>query len=148
MLHVWMIIGILFHATYIDSKWVLEQRDIRDVSASKSLVLLYHLHTISAPSDEQLFNSYEKMQKVVQNVPMGRKAREDAYGETRAGNPELDGYDCVIWTGDAMRALIKEGLIDLQGRDVEEVMAEARSLAGPEDAKTMVGVDFGGLKIM
>jgi hypothetical protein len=30
----------------------------------------------------------------------------------------------------------------------EEVMAKARSLAGPEDAKTMVGVDFGGLKIM
>jgi hypothetical protein len=110
--------GILFHATYIDSKWVLEQRDIRDVSASKTLVLLYHLHTISAPSDEQLFNAYEKMQKVVQNVPMGRQAREEAYGEVRAGNPVLDGYDCVIWTGDAMRALIKEGLIDLQGQDV------------------------------
>jgi hypothetical protein len=49
---------------------------------------------------------------------MGRQAREDRYGEVRAGNPVLDGYDCVIWTGDAMRALIKEGLIDLQGQDV------------------------------
>jgi hypothetical protein len=58
------------------------------------------------------------MQRVVQDVPMGRQAREDRYGEVRAGNPVLDGYDCVIWTGDAMRALIKEGLINLQGQDV------------------------------
>ena len=31
---------------------------------------------------------------------------------------------------------------------LEAVMAKARSLAGPEDAKTMVGVDFGGLRIV
>ena len=30
----------------------------------------------------------------------------------------------------------------------DAVMAEARALAGPEDAKTMVGKDFGGLTVI
>jgi len=30
----------------------------------------------------------------------------------------------------------------------DAVMAEARALAGPEDAKAMVGKDFGGLTVI
>lgn len=48
---------------------------------------------------------------------MGKEAREKKYGETKRGNPVLGDYDCVIWTGDALRALSKEGLIDLRGKD-------------------------------
>ncbi len=30
----------------------------------------------------------------------------------------------------------------------EEVLNEARAIAGPKDARTMVGKDFGGLRVM
>jgi len=33
-------------------------------------------------------------------------------------------------------------------RSEDEVISEARAIAGPPDAKTMVGVDFGGLKVV
>jgi hypothetical protein len=31
---------------------------------------------------------------------------------------------------------------------LDQIMAEARAAAGPEDARTMVGKDFGGLRIV
>jgi hypothetical protein len=32
--------------------------------------------------------------------------------------------------------------------DIDDVIAEARATAGPPDAKSMVGVDFGGFKVI
>ncbi|TVY65767.1 hypothetical protein LSUE1_G008799 [Lachnellula suecica] len=138
--------GTLFHATYYESKWVLERRPIKDVSTSTSLVLLYLVATID-PSKHRLDEQFHKINKILEAVPMGKEAREKEFGEVKRGNPVLDGYDCVIWTGDAMRALSKEGLIDLGGRDADDIMSKARALAGPEDARTMVGKDFGGLNV-
>lgn len=65
-----------------------------------------------------LEETYQRMQMVFESVPMGRTAREGVYGTCPGGNPVLGGYDCVIWTCDALRALIGEGLIDLGGRGV------------------------------
>jgi len=139
--------GTLFHATYVDGTWILETRPIKDVSTSTSLVLLYRVATID-PRIHALEEEFAKINEVLGRVPLGKEARERQLGRTTQGNPMLGGYDCVIWTGDALRALSNEGLIDLGGRDAEAVMAEARALAGPEDARTMVGKDFGGLTVI
>lgn len=65
-----------------------------------------------------LEDTYKKMQAVFEKVPMGRVARTKEYGDCPKGNPKLGDYDCVIWTGDALRALIGEGLIEMGGRGV------------------------------
>jgi len=137
--------GTLFHASYADSTWTLDQRAVRDVSTSQSLVLLYRLGTLDpsiAPIDEQ----FTRIREILEKVPLGKEAREKELGPKK-GNEVLGGYDCVIWTADAVAALVREGVVDFEGRSVDEVIAEARVLAGPADAKTMVGVDFGGLRV-
>jgi hypothetical protein len=139
--------GTLFHASYGDDcKWVLEQRSVKHVSASQSLVLLYRLGTLDpnlAPIEEQ----FDRIREVLEKVPLGREAREKELGPKK-GNKVLGGYDCVIWTCDAITALEKAGMLDFGGRTVDEVIAEARQLAGPADARTMVGVDFGGVRVV
>jgi hypothetical protein len=57
----------------------------------------------------------------------------------RAGNPKLDGYSCTLWIEDALLALCREGILDMAECSVEEVMRDARVLAGPEDPKEMIG---------
>ena len=60
----------------------------------------------------------------------GRKGGADGDGERdgigegeerereRQGNPELGGYDCVIWTTDALRRLVLEGLVVVKEKDI------------------------------
>ncbi|KAH6662322.1 hypothetical protein B0J14DRAFT_496064, partial [Halenospora varia] len=138
--------GTLFHATYVDSNWTFEKRVIKDVFTSKSLCLLFRIQTITDVTTS-LSERYLKIEKILSAIPLGTASAEST-ANGKKGNPALGGYDCVLWTGDALRALSKEGLIDLQGQSVDSVMDLARSLAGPEDAKSMVGKDFGGLTIM
>lgn len=73
------------------------------------------------------------------------------------------------WTGDALGALMKARMVDFGNKDVgtspkllsrlfskqfsdslrvDDIMAEARALAGPKDARTMVGVDVGGFRVI
>jgi hypothetical protein len=54
----------------------------------------------------------EQVHKVLDSVPLGKENRERELGPKK-GNPALGGYDCVVWTVDAMAALEKAGLIDL-----------------------------------
>ncbi|PMD17110.1 hypothetical protein NA56DRAFT_579241, partial [Hyaloscypha hepaticicola] len=138
--------GTLFHASYVNSTWYLDQRAVRDVSTSQSLVLLYRLGTLD-PSIAPISAQFSRIREILEAVPLGKEARERELGPKK-GNEVLGGYDCVIWTSDAVAALVREGVIDFGGRSVDEVIAEARSLAGPADAKSMVGVDFGGLKVV
>jgi hypothetical protein len=137
--------GTLFHAAYTDSHWNLDQRAVRDVSTSQSLVLLYRLGTLD-PTLAPISAQFSRIRDILDAVPLGKEAREKELGPKK-GNEVLGGYDCIIWTTDAVAALVREGVVDFGGRTVDEVIAEARSLAGPPDAKTMVGVDFGGLKV-
>jgi hypothetical protein len=52
---------------------------------------------------------------VLDSVPLGKENRERELGP-KHGNPALGGYDCVVWTVDALAALDKAGLIDLGGK--------------------------------
>lgn len=172
--------GTLFHASYAPlasdptiSTWTMEQRTVGDVTSSASLVLLFRLGTIDSgviPVEEQL----ARVSEVLGRIPLGRKEREAEIGPLKLGegNPVLAGYDCIIWTKDAMTVLAKEGLVDLHGlssgtwssggifihriegvvqkanaENTDVMMAKVRAMAGPPDAKSMVGVDFGGFKV-
>jgi hypothetical protein len=52
---------------------------------------------------------------VLDSVPLGKENRERELGP-KQGNPALGGYDCVVWTVDALAALDKAGLINLGGK--------------------------------
>lgn len=52
---------------------------------------------------------------------MGSEFREN---QGRKGNPALGGYDCVIWTADAIKALAREGFVDLRGRSVGKLLLQ------------------------
>jgi hypothetical protein len=59
---------------------------------------------------------------VLDSVPLGKENRERELGPKR-GNPALGGYDCVVWTVDALAALDKAGLIDLGGKTAGKLTA-------------------------
>ncbi|KAI9055068.1 hypothetical protein LZ554_000033 [Drepanopeziza brunnea f. sp. 'monogermtubi'] len=153
--------GTLFHASYdrpsgtpegTSKIWQLEQKPSRDVSAVKSLVLLYKICTLD-PARGPIESQCEEIRSIVSRVPLGRQNREAQLGPLAEGegNPVLDGYDCVIWTVDAIDALAQAGILSLSKmgfRNAGEFMAAARSQAGPENARSMVGVDFGGLRVV
>jgi len=129
--------------------WLLEQRAVRDVSTSQSLVLLYRLGTL-AETNKSMDEQFSRITTILESIPLGKENRERELGPLKKGqgNAVLHGYDCVIWTSDAVKRLVEEGVLDFDGRDSDDVIAEARALAGPPDAKSMVGVDFGGFKVV
>jgi hypothetical protein len=110
--------GTLFHASYVDSTWNLDQRAVRDVSTSQSLVLLYRLGTLD-PSIAPISAQFSRIREILEAVPLGKEARERELGPKK-GNEVLGGYDCVIWTSDAVAALVREGVVDFGGRSVGE----------------------------
>jgi len=77
---------------------------VADCSESKSLVLLYRIATV----DGDFKAKFEKIEAILEGVPLGKRE-----GVKARGNPELDGYDCIIWTGDALKALVEKGVIDV-----------------------------------
>lgn len=152
--------GTLFHASYsspsdpnspdepLPASWHLEQRTVKDVSTSHSLVLLYRIGTLDS-TKSSIETQFQCIRRVLEAVPLGREKREREIGplEEGEGNQVLDGYDCVIWTKDALNALANAGLININGQPVDRIMASSRAMAGPKDARTMVGVDFGGFRV-
>lgn len=118
--------GTLFHASYtspepsnlnIDSEWILEQRTVRDVSSAHSLVLLYRIGTLDC-SHRSINSQIQSIRRVLEAVPLGRANRERKLGPLKEGegNKVLAGYDCVIWTRDAVAALADAKLINLSGK--------------------------------
>jgi hypothetical protein len=118
--------GTLFHASYVKvspdadvSKWVLETRGVKDVTSSASLVLMIRLGTLDpSSSGRSIQEQFNRVSEILATVPLGRQAREAVLGKLGEGegNPVLDGYDCIVWSKDAMTALAKDGLIDLGAR--------------------------------
>ena len=55
------------------------------------------------------------IRNALKEVPIGKENRERVLGGLKEGegNPDLEGYDCVIWTIDAMRKLDERGIIHL-----------------------------------
>lgn len=90
---------------------------MRDVSTSQSLVLLYHLGTLSE-TDDLMSEQFDRITTILKMVPLGRENRERELGPLGCrGNVVLQGYDCVIWTSDAVKMLVQEGVLDFSGRD-------------------------------
>jgi hypothetical protein len=97
---------------------VLDQRQVKDVTSSHTLALLYRVATF--PQDE-MNEICERVHMVLDSVPLGKENRERELGP-KQGNPALGGYDCVVWTVDALAALDKAGLIDLGGKTAGKLM--------------------------
>ncbi|KAK6582856.1 hypothetical protein PZA11_005264 [Diplocarpon coronariae] len=152
--------GTLFHAAFTSPeglqtsprRWVEEVRPVRDVTSSDSLVLLYRISTLD-PNRGSIESQCDLIRNVLSRVPLGRQNRERILGPLAGGegNPALENYDCIIWTTDAMTALADAGIVSFANLGFENaarVMAAARKIAGPEDARAAVGVDFGGLRVV
>lgn len=140
--------GTLFHASYINHPsphWILESREVKDLSISKSLVLLYR---IASYSRLDMMVTSELIGDVLRSVPLGKEARSKVIPGEVKGNAALGGYDCVIvstlasipamnrvlgtndrltyegkWTNDALEALIKAGLADFRDKGVGKLTA-------------------------
>ncbi|KAK0101293.1 hypothetical protein ONS95_006470 [Cadophora gregata] len=154
--------GTLFHASYAPPfespndppSWFLEEKPSSDVSTATTLVLLFRIGTLDPNSElGSTEEQCSQIRAVLDNVPLGRQNREARLGPLAEGrgNPVLAGYDCIIWAIDAMDALARAKIISMDKLDCTDgaqVMAKARVLAGPADARSMVGVDFGGLKVV
>ena len=82
------------------------------------------------PSIHEIEQEFIKINNVLEQIPLGKEAREKELGKTTRGNPNLGCYDCVIWTGDALRALSNEGLIDLGGKDAGLFSNVIKPIAG------------------
>jgi hypothetical protein len=123
--------GTLFHASYISpspsdatipSEWILEQRHVKDVSSAHSLVLLYRIGTLDT-THRTIDDQIQSIRDVLEAVPLGRSNREQILGPLKEneGNKVLGGYDCVIWTRDAVAALADAGLITLCDKSAGEL---------------------------
>lgn len=120
------------------------------------------------------FFSMDHIEEVLQQVPCRADHSTDNEEEGRADvilaeYAEKGGFSCVPWTENALRALRDEGVIKVT-KEISKIafhiikerersflvltgaagaiVKEARAKAGPEDAKLMVGKDFGGLRIV
>jgi hypothetical protein len=91
---------------------------VRDVSTSQSLVLLYRLGTLSE-TNESMAHQFQRIKTILESIPLGRENRERELGPLKEGqgNVVLNGYDCVIWTSDAVKRLVKEGVLDFEKTD-------------------------------
>jgi hypothetical protein len=104
-----LVSGTLYHASYIDNpsppRWVLESREVSDLSSSKSLVLLYRIQTFN---DQDMLHVAQQVEDVLRSVPLGREERTRRIGPCK-GNPVLGGYDCVIvssWSSASISLLL------------------------------------------
>jgi len=139
--------GTLFHAKYTpESGWVCERREVKNLSKARSLVLLYHLGSL--PGGEIPETWFAICESILTNQNMDPHAdRADDLAQ-RLGNPQLEGYSCVIWSIDAVAGLAGAGLVDLKGACAEEKLMRGRLIAGPKDARTMAGKDHGPLRVI
>ena len=90
---------------------------MNDVSTATTLVLLFRIGTLDPNSElGSIEEQCRHIRSVLDDVPLGRQNRESQLGPLAAGqgNPVLDGYDCVIWTIDAMDALARANIISFE----------------------------------
>lgn len=79
-----------------------------DCSTSQSLVLMWRISTFHGDAKAKL----DQIEEILSRVPLGSRQ-----GEQR-GNQQLGWYDCVIWVGDALKALAEKEVIDVLKRDI------------------------------
>lgn len=95
---------------------------MKDVSSAHSLVLLYRIGTLDT-THHTIDDQIQSIRDVLESVPLGRSNREQTLGPLKEneGNKVLGGYDCVIWTRDAVAALADAGLINSSGKCAGEL---------------------------
>lgn len=143
--------GILFHVEHdsaIESskgnfteharsgKWSFRERTSRNPGAAKSLFYAQEIGSIDPCSHGE---ELDKIRESLKEVPIGKEDRERLLGQLSKGegNPNLEGYDCVIWTVDALRKLREKGIIYLD-QDPAVFMAEAKQSAWPGDIDELI----------
>lgn len=106
--------GTLLHAKYDDElfSWTFESFPVRDVTRFKTLILLWRLSTIH---EENMAEQLERVENVLRTLPLKLEA-----GIEYKGNHVSGTYDCVLWTTDALNALLKEGFIPDTGLSASE----------------------------
>jgi hypothetical protein len=83
---------------------------VRDLESFKTLAVLWRITTLQNTEIEEQF---EKIKDVVKRVPLKLEA-----GQVYNGQHESGVYDCIIWTTDALKALLKEGLLPKSDKPV------------------------------
>jgi hypothetical protein len=165
------ITGTLFHAVYTPTTgWALERREVVNIGESGSLVLLWRVGAMKRRNDD-LGRGVDAVHELLRSLPCKRMDVEEGVGAgdgasftgtagtagvvagTTAGkrkllsnDPARGGFDCIQWTERALQRLVDEGFVDVEG-DVRDVCDRARASAGPEDARVMVGVEIGALRV-
>ncbi|CZT08188.1 hypothetical protein WAI453_002207 [Rhynchosporium graminicola] len=117
-------------------KWSFRERRSRNPAGAESLFYAQKIGNIAPSLHDKVL---DKIRKALTDVPIGKENREAKLGKLGKGegNLDLDGYDCVIWTIDAMRKLSKEGIIKID-EDAAVLMAEARISAWPGPIEELI----------
>jgi hypothetical protein len=147
--------GTLFHAIYTKGaiqcgkeSWHFEQRSVSNINTATSLTLAYRIGKLLG-TPEEIAAQVRQLEKILSSV----KFEAAPERMERLGNVALDGYSCIIWTEDALSALVSEMAphtflpslnfnSDTETITPEGIIAEAalaRRLAGPADGSLMVG---------
>ncbi|KAH7336309.1 hypothetical protein BKA65DRAFT_31641 [Rhexocercosporidium sp. MPI-PUGE-AT-0058] len=143
--------GTLFHVEYDTAsssskpkfvehvrsgKWSFRERPSRDPAGAESLLYVQKIGEIDPCRHGEVLDA---IRDALRDVPVGRENRERVLGRLGVGegNVVLDGYDCVVWTVDALRELNERGLVRL-GRDPTVFMGEARKAAWPGDIADLI----------
>jgi len=146
--------GTLFHAVYKDNKWAFEQRDVQNLERAQSLVLLHQVGSCaewlgSSTTDPHCHAIWFNMcMNILKDIDMSAETDRSDDVVKRLGNPVLGGYSCIVWSIDAIAALAEKGFVDLNGMTAEELLLEARLIAGPKDGKSMAGQDHGPVRVV
>jgi len=117
------------------------------------------------------FFSMDRIEEILQQVPCRVDHNNDNEEEGRidlilSEYAEKGGFSCVPWTENALRALEDNRVIHV-AKEISKstlhiicgehsmltvvagaIVKEARAQAGPEDARLMVGKDFGGMRVV
>ncbi|KAK0109713.1 hypothetical protein ONS95_002393 [Cadophora gregata] len=146
-----LVSGILFHVEHdsaTDSskddvtehtrsgKWSFREVTSRNPRTVKSLLYAQQIGKINPSSHDEDLN---KIREALKEVPVGRENRERTLGKLSQGegNPDLEGFDCVVWTVDALRKLQERGIIILD-QEPGVLMVEARRSAWPGDIAELI----------
>lgn len=97
--------GTLIHAKYDEEActWKLEILPVRDLASFRSLALLWRIATLQEDNIEARF---DQLKKLLKSVPFQLRPSSEYRGKHQSRV-----YDCIIWTTDALKMLLKEGFI-------------------------------------
>jgi len=148
--------GTLYHAVDPEGPetWQLEQRQVNNIKASKSLALIYRIAQFAGTPDD-IAAQTQHIETILRRVKfVGSAERISKLGSRGV----TDGYSCVLWTEDALVALVENlprstflSHLNFSTRKgmarADAIVAEAnlaRQLAGPVEAELMVGKHIPG----